>query len=160
MSRWSRSRKAVLVVHVTTSVGWLGSVLTSLALAVVALVSPNPVTSDASYVALEVVGTVVVLPLAAGSLASGLLQSLVSHWGLLRHYWVLFKLAINLVSLSVLLLYARTLNLLADPATRAQVTDGSAVLHTGLAALLLAGAVVLSVYKPRGVTPWSISREP
>jgi hypothetical protein len=152
-------RKAVLIVHVIASVGWLGSVMTSLCLALVALTSSDPVTSDAAYVALDVVGTLVVLPFAAASLASGVLQSLGTSWGLVRHYWVLFKLVINLLSLGVLLLYAGTLDLLADPEKRPQVAAGSPVVHTALAAALLVGAVVLSVVKPRGLTPWASAND-
>ena len=58
---------------------------------------------------MELTGWVVLVPLSLASLATGLVCSLGSVWGLFRHYWVLFKLAINLVATIVLLLYMQTL---------------------------------------------------
>jgi hypothetical protein len=47
---------------------------------------------------MELTSWVVLVPLSLGSLATGLICSLGSAWGLFRHYWVLFKLLINLVA--------------------------------------------------------------
>jgi hypothetical protein len=85
------------------------------------------------------------------------LLSLATKWGLLRHYWVIFKLLINLLSLPILLLHARIIHRLASAAAvsgllpadlnddRNQVVIASIA---SLAALII--ATLLSVFKPRG----------
>jgi hypothetical protein len=149
-------RKLALVTHVASSVGWLGGVATSLILAIAGLASDDIAIARAAYLTLEIVGWYVLIPLSFASLLSGLIQSLGTTWGLLRHYWVLIKLLMNLFATGVLLLYMQTLAhfaaLARTPAT--DLGDPSPVLHAGAAMLLLLVATVLSVYKPRGLTAY------
>ena len=154
-----RLRKLVLVTHVGTSVGWLGAIAASLVLAVLALTVADPAVARAAYLVLEPLGWAALVPFSLASLITGVIQSLISTWGLVRHYWVLFKLLMNIVAAGVLLLYMQTLAALADLAGAA-TTAGAAVsptpspvLHAGAAIVLLLLALVLSVYKPRGLTP-------
>jgi hypothetical protein len=91
-------RKLVLFVHVTCSVGWLGSVLAFLALALAALTSADEVLGRGAYVAADLVLRLVIVPLALASVAGGVLSSLVSRWGLVRHYWVIAKLVLTTVA--------------------------------------------------------------
>lgn len=49
-------RKFALTAHVTSSVGWLGSVAAFLGIAVVGLVSPDAQTMRAVYVSMELIG--------------------------------------------------------------------------------------------------------
>src|SRR6266511_2518941 len=95
MSPWTR--KLGLVAHVGASVGWLGSIAASLALAVLGLAAADPATVRAVYLVLEPVGWSTLVPLSLASLVTGLIQALGSSWGLVRHYWVLTKLAMNLL---------------------------------------------------------------
>jgi hypothetical protein len=96
------------------------------------------------------------------SLVTGLVCSLGSTWGLCRHYWVLFKLVINVVATIVLLLYTQTLDSLADAAAAATLLGNdlrglrnpSPTLHAVAALLLLLVATTLAIYKPRGMTPY------
>jgi hypothetical protein len=82
--------------------------------------------------------------------------------GLFRHYWVMFKLLINLGAVGVLLLYMQTLGFFADIAANnsasnedlALLRTPSVTLHSALAFLLLMVATVLAVYKPRGTTAY------
>ena len=90
-----RLRKLALTAHVTASVGWLGAVLAFLALSVAGLTSQNPQTVQGAYLVMELTGWAILVPLSLASLLTGLVCSLGSTWGLFRHYWVLFKLAIN-----------------------------------------------------------------
>lgn len=154
-------RKALLVFHVSVSVGWLGAVAAFLALAVAAASSTDPEFARACTRVLEFLGWAVLLPLSAGSLVTGIIQSLGTHWGLFRHYWVLAKLAINVVASAILLMYMQTLTALADGAAGTASTaqgghhglqEWSPVLHSSGALVLLLLAVVLSVYKPKGLT--------
>jgi DMSO/TMAO reductase YedYZ heme-binding membrane subunit len=151
-------RKLALTAHVTSSVGWLGAVAGFLALAVVGLASQDAQTVRASYLVMEPIGWFVLIPLALASLLTGLVQSLGTKWGLFRHYWVLFKLLINLFATFVLLMYMQTLRTLGDVAEETTDLDAlrspSPVLHAGAALVLLVVATTLAVYKPRGMTPY------
>jgi hypothetical protein len=162
MTMTPRLRKFALTAHVTSSVGWLGAVAGVLALAVAGLTSQDAQLVRAAYLAMEVTGWFVLVPLALASLLTGLVQSLGTKWGLFRHYWVLFKLLINLFATIVLLMYLQTLSALADVAAETTLSSddlgglrtASPVLHAGAALLLLLVATVLAVYKPRGMTPY------
>jgi hypothetical protein len=155
-----RVRKFALTLHVACSVGWLGAVGASLALAVAGLVSRDAQTVRAVYLTMRLIGSYVLIPLSIASLLTGLVQSLGTRWGLFRHYWVLVKLVMNVVATIVLLLYMQTLGYLAGVAAETASSSGdlsglrdpSPVLHGSLALLLLLVATTLSVYKPRGLT--------
>jgi hypothetical protein len=154
-----RLRTFALTVHVTSSVGWLGAVAAFLALGVVGLTSRDAQTVRGAYLVMEPAAWLVLVPLALASLLSGLVQSLGTTWGLFRHYWVLFKLLINLFATVVLLMYMQTCRVLADVAADpsadlAVVRNASPVQHAALALALLLVATVLAVYKPRGMTAY------
>ena len=151
-------RKAALVGHVTTSVGWLGAVAAFLVLAVTARHTPDDAAMRSLYVAMEVLGRAVLVPLAAASLLTGLVQSLGTPWGLFRHWWVIVKLSITVVSTAILLTYTSTLTRLADSARDpgghlGLLPSVSPILHSGAALVVLLAAAALSVYKPHGLTP-------
>jgi hypothetical protein len=150
-------RKLALTAHVTSSVGWLGAVAGFLALAVVGLTSQDAQTVRAVYLVMEPAAWLVLVPLAFASLLTGLVQALGTTWGLFRHYWVLFKLLINVVATIVLLTYMETFSFMADVAADPSadlgvVRNASPLLHAGAALLLLLAATTLAVYKPRGMT--------
>jgi hypothetical protein len=154
-------RKFALTAHVTSSVGWLGAVAAFLALAIAGLASQDAQTVRGAYLVMELTGWFILVPLSFASLLTGLVQSLGTSWGLFRHYWVVFKLLINVFATIVLLMYMQTLDYFAGVA--AETTSGSdlsglrsasPVLHAGLALLLLLVATTLAVYKPRGITPY------
>ncbi|MBA3748374.1 MAG: DUF2269 domain-containing protein [Solirubrobacterales bacterium] len=157
-----RLRKVALTAHVISSVGWLGAVACSLALGVATVSSDDAQTVRAAHLALEVVGWSVLVPLALASLVTGVLQSLGTKWGLLRHYWVAVKLLITILATAVLLLYTQTLGRMADLARETsdleRLQDPSPLLHSGIALLLLLGATVLAVFKPAGLTKYGYRR--
>jgi predicted Co/Zn/Cd cation transporter (cation efflux family) len=152
-------RKFALTAHVTASVGWLGAVAAFLALAVVGLTSRDTQRVRAAYVAMEVSGWFVIVPLSFASLLTGLIQALGTTWGLFRHYWVLAKLLINILSTFILLVHMQPISRMAGVA--AETTLSSAdfrklriqlVADAGAALVALLVATTLSVYKPRGMT--------
>lgn len=160
-------RKFALTAHVTSSVGWLGAVVGFLALAVGGLMTQDASRVRAAYLAMELTAWSVVLPLSLASLLTGLVQSLGTTWGLFRHYWVVFKLLINVFATIVLLMYMQTLSYFAGEAADSRLSNAdllalrspSPVLHAGAALLLLLVATVLAVYKPRGMTPYGQRRQ-
>ncbi|MGP3917303.1 hypothetical protein [Nonomuraea sp. 10N515B] len=158
-------RKLVLTTHITSSVGWLGAVLAFLALAVIGLTSQDDQTVRAVYLVMEPAAWYTLIPLAVASLFTGLVQSLGTTWGLFRHYWVIFKLLINVGAIVVLLMYTETLGYLAGLAAAPDTDLGllrnpSVLIHTVLALMLLLAATVLAVYKPRGRTRYALRTRP
>lgn len=157
-----RLRKAVLVVHVLGSVGWFGSVGAFLALAVVGLVSEDRQLVAAVYVAARLVTWWVIVPLGFLALVTGVIQSLGTQWGLLRHYWVLIKLVLTTASLVLLLLHLRVVDSAAEhlPSAGAHGSDGfdairlQLVVDSAAALVVLIVATLLSIVKPRGQTPF------
>lgn len=152
-------RQLALTAHIATAVGWLGAVAVFLALAAVGLASQDAQTVRGAYLVMEPAAWFVLVPLAFASLLTGIVQSLLSPWGVFRHYWVLFKLLITVFTTVVLLTYMKTFShmaaLAADPqANLGVVRNASPALHASLALVLLLVATVLAVYKPRGMTPY------
>lgn len=156
-------RKLVLTVHLTVSVGWIGAVAAYLALGVSAVTSQEAQTVRATWIAMELTGWFVIVPLAFAALLTGLVMSLGTPWGLFRHYWVLISLALTLLSVVVLLLHMPTVSALADVARetdRAGLTGlGGDLLHPSVGLVVLIGIAALNVYKPRGLTPYGWRRE-
>lgn len=154
------ARRALLTVHVLASAGWAGAVLVYLALGIAAVTSTDTTLVRAAYVVMDWAASFVLVPLAIASLATGIVQSLVTRWGLVRHYWVIFKLVITVVATAVLVAYTGTLHVFAEIATEAPFTghhlallrSPSVVVHSTGALLLLFAATLLAIYKPAGVT--------
>lgn len=160
-------RRTALITHITASVGWIGAIVASLGLAIAALVSADAQTVRSAYVALDILGQYVLVPFAFAALLSGIVQSLVSKWGVFRHYWVIYKLLITVFSTTVLLLYLRTLAFLAGLArdatagteTLESLRTPTVVLHASVALVLLLAATALAVYKPLGMTAYGRRKE-
>jgi hypothetical protein len=154
-----RLRTFALTAHVTSSVGWIGAVVVFLALAVIGLTSPDAQTVRGAYLVMEPAARLVLLPLAVASLLTGFVMSLGTTWGLFRHYWVVFKLVINVFATVILLMYMATFRHMAGMAGNPSVNlsavrNASPRFHAAVALLLLLTATVLAVYKPRGMTPY------
>ncbi|WP_406689366.1 DUF2269 domain-containing protein [Saccharopolyspora sp. ID03-671] len=160
-------RKVALTAHVAFSVGWLGAVGAFLALAIAGLSSGDAELARAAYLAMELTGWYVLVPLSLASLITGLVQSLGTSWGLFRHYWVLLKLVITVLATAVLLVHMRPVSHLADLAAESGLTGAhtatqiQVIADAGAAAVVLLVAIGLSVFKPRGLTRhgWRAQRQ-
>jgi hypothetical protein len=160
-------RKLFLATHVALAVGWLGAVVTFLMLSLVAFMSHGPADVRSSYIAMNLVGLYVIIPLAVATLTTGLIEAFTTPWGLLRHYWVIAKLILVVMATTLLLLHQYSA--VAVAAQRAVAAAGDAVpdigalgkqlvLDASLASMALLAAVALAVYKPRGLTPYGRER--
>ena len=146
--------------HVAVSVGWLGAVVAYLAVAVLVMSSPDVSWLRVGFPLMQQLVWWVIVPFNLLSLASGLASSLASPWGLLRHYWVVTKLIINLVTTVLLLGYTEEINRSAQLAGRPVLAAAELqalrepmnVVHAATALALLLLATVLAVYKPAGLT--------
>lgn len=161
----SSLRKLALLAHVTSSVGWLGSVTAFLAIALVALLNADDQKVQAASTAMELLGWLVIVPFSVASLVSGIVQSVGTQWGLLRHYWVIAKLLITVGASVLLLLHMQVVSGIALAAS-----DGGAasshlqgpkmqvVADAGAALIVLLIAAALSIYKPAGRTDQAAPR--
>lgn len=158
-------RKLALTAHVTSSVGWLGAVGAFFALAVAGLRSQDPQVVRAAYLAMNLTGWFVIVPLCVASFLTGLIQALGTAWGLFRHYWVVIKLVITMLATLLLLVHMRPVGHLARVVAHATMVSGylaglriQVMADAGAAVLALLMATTLSVYKPRGITPYGARR--
>ena len=158
MTTWPpRVRRPLLATHVICSVGWIGAALAYLALGLAARLSDQPGTVQAAWIGMDLIVWPVLLPLGGLAWLTGILLSLVTHWGLLRHYWVVIALVLTTVALVVMVLHLPTVT---AAATVARTGDAAAisrlggdVLHPGAGVAVLIVVAVLNIYKPRGLTP-------
>jgi hypothetical protein len=155
-----RLRKLALTAHVTCSVGWLGAVLVYIVLAITGIASRDVEMSRAAYLTLETIGWFVVVPCSFAALVTGLIQSLGTEWGLLRHYWIIAKLAITTIGTIILLAHMPAIGRMSGIASDAMAFGDAKLGHlpiqlvvhaTGGLALLIT-ATTLSIYKPWGKT--------
>lgn len=154
-------RRLALTAHVTSSVGLLGSIAAFLLLAIVGLTSQDTQMVRSAYPAMELIARFVIVPLAFASLLTGLIQSLGTPWGLFRHYWVLAKLLIMVFATIILLVKLQLIGYAARLAEEAILPLASLhaaglqlVVHSAGGLLVLLIPTILSVYKPRGLTPY------
>jgi len=151
-------RKFALAGHLTFSIGWIGAVVSYLALGVSAVTSQDAQTVRAAWIAMELTGWWVILPSALATLLTGLIMSLGTPWGLFRHYWVLVSLALTILSTAVLVLHMPTVSSMANAARGMESASlgglGGDLLHPGLGLVVLLVITLLNIYKPRGLTPY------
>ncbi|MFD1739594.1 DUF2269 domain-containing protein [Bacillus salitolerans] len=151
-------RKLALIAHIGSSVGWFGAVIAYLALDITVFVSQNIHFLRAAYIAMGITVSWAIVPLAITSLITGLVVSLGTSWGVFRHYWVIFKLLLTSFATIILLLAAPSINSMATMALNPKMAGthlsmmGNTLLHSvgGLVVLLV--ILLLSVYKPKGLT--------
>jgi hypothetical protein len=153
----------LLVVHIVVSVGWLGVVFAKLVLGFAAVTGGATAVAAGLYAAMDVVN-VAFPPLAIATLVTGVVLSLGTKWGLLRHYWVATKLALTVgVIVSAVQIGGRLQQSMAALPAGQPVGGGTILevvaapatllLSLGVAHLLMLGAAtVISVYKPWGKT--------
>ena len=150
-------RKLALTIHLALSLGWIGAVVSYLVLGVSAVSSKDAETVRAAWIAMQLTGWSAIVPLAIGSLLTGLIMSLGTPWGLFRHYWVLITFALTVFCVVILLLHMPTVSALAQMARTATADRGRLggdLLHPSLGLLVLLVITVLNVYKPHGVTTY------
>jgi hypothetical protein len=160
-------RKATLALHLAVSVGWIGAVAAYLALDLAASTSSDAATLRAAYFGMGLIAGAVTVPLAIATLVTGLVVSLGTKWGLLRHWWVLVSLALTIVATVVLIAETSTIAAYAKVAADRFTTEaelrglGSTLVHSVGGSIVLLVVLVLNVYKPIGLTPygWRKHRE-
>lgn len=157
-----RLNRLMLTTHISVSVGWFGAVAVFLVLAITGLSTANAQLSRSAYLAMELSGWFVIVPFCVASLITGLIQSIGTKWGLLRHYWIVVKLILTLFATVALLLHMKPISDLSLAAsssldfTRALPDLKVQILaNAGAAFLLLLAIITISVFKPWGKTKFA-----
>lgn len=154
----ARTRKSVLVVHIVSVSAWIGMVVMAVVIFTAVVTNDDDVRS-LSYQALELF---LVWPMVTAGLiclASGVVLAMGSKYGVLRYWWVVIKLALNLVLTTLALVALRpAVAEAAEQGRRLQAGDiesiavGDLVFPPIVSATALLIAVMLSVFKPWGRT--------
>ncbi|MFG2059216.1 hypothetical protein ACGFI9_34880 [Micromonospora sp. NPDC048930] len=150
MSRLSPAgRKALLTLHLVTSLGWLGADLVLLTLGIAGLRGADP---EVVYPTAGLLVTWLFAPLSVAVWLVGVASALLTPWGLLRWRWVLVKFGLTTVMLGlVLLLLTPRVRHLGDLGAAADAhLRVDLVVAPGVSTTLLLIATVLSTYKPWG----------
>ena len=152
-------RKFVLTAHITFAVSWLGTVAGFLAFAIAGLTQDAQIVRSASL-AMDLITRFVILPLSFAPLITGPILSLGTPWGLFRHYWIIVKLIITVLSTLILLIHLQPLSYLSRAAFEGTMSNADRglqvqmVVASAAALIALLVANFLAVYKPRGMTPY------
>lgn len=134
---------------------WLGAVVTNLFLGLSAALTGSETLADGYYAAMDTTVNHVMPAAAIATLATGLVLALATRWGLFRHWWIIAKFVLAIVTVLVGVA-------IIDPAVRDTIetraktgsTGFSAALLPAVAAtpLLLLSATVIAITKPWGRT--------
>ena len=157
-----RGKQALDVVHLWTSLGWLGVGLSQLTLNLLALTTDDPALRHAAHQIAHAFDRYLLIALALGSFATGVLLAVRTRWGLTRYWWVAVKLVLTAAMLVFTPIWmggwtATAVELTGDPgavadpaylAVRTELTAGSVSL-----VLTLLAITVISVVRPWGRTP-------
>jgi len=162
MSR--RTRRVWLTLHIGVSAGWLGVALTMTALAITGVVTDSHSVRHGAYELLHIVDLAAAIPSMALSIITGLVVSLGTKWGLVKHWWVLVKFGI---SLTIPVIAGTLESSLADElairtADPAGQPGGVGIALTVCLASFTAAlwiATILSVVKPWDRTRWGRAAE-
>jgi hypothetical protein len=162
MTMTPRLSKFALTAHIVFSVGWIGAVAGFLVLSIAGLTSKDTEVVRGAYLAMNLIGLYIIVPLSLAALLTGLIQSLGTNWGLFRHYWVLVKFLLTIFAIIALLMHQfsavrQAASLVSQAAGGMR---GAALAQVGtqlvgvasVAIVLLLVLTTLSVYKPWGLT--------
>lgn len=153
--RW---RKAVLILHIISGIGWIGVDFALLPLVLTGLTTDDGELAAASYRAIATLVPWTVPALSLLILTTGVLLGLGTKWGLLRYWWVTVKLIISLV-LTVLVFVAllpavdalEVGSATTGDEVRARLDDPAVFLYPPVVScMLLVTSAILSVTKPWG----------
>ena len=150
----TRTRKLVLLVHIAAAGVWLGFDLV-LGILVLAAFGADSTAAGAAAASIAAFATWPLAAVGLVTLISGVLLGLGTKYGLVRYWWVLVKLVINVVLVTlVILVLAPGVTAVGD-AGRAALVDGASptvaatlVFPPLVSSTAVIVAMTLSVFKP------------
>jgi hypothetical protein len=146
----TRSRHALLSVHIVSTVGALGADVTILVLGLSGLAGSSPATV---YPAMGLIGGSILAPLAVAALVTGIVLARLTVWGVFNYWWVTIKLATT-TGLAVLVLqvlvprFAAASQAAASGVALADADRLQLVVTAATGTTLLIAMIVLAVFKP------------
>lgn len=144
--------RAFIIVHVASSVAWLGLSVCLLVLGLWAAGTGAAAEQYAAGTAMAVLAGALAVPLGAAALVSGVVLMLGTKWSL-AYTWVLVKLIATAVTFALTVFALRpglaAMSAALDP-VRLQVLDDQIVAAPVVSSSVYLGAVVLSYVKPWG----------
>ncbi|WP_258400219.1 2Fe-2S iron-sulfur cluster-binding protein [Micromonospora saelicesensis] len=151
-------RKVWLTLHIGIGVGWLGISTGMLLLAIVGATADSHELQHGAYLLLSKFEILLAIPSAFLTIITGVVISLGTPWGLLKHKWVLAKLVIALALPFLAVFEGPWIEELEARSAVGQIETGPTGMlligAMGLFAALLWTATILSVLKPGGRTRW------
>lgn len=132
------ARRLVLTLHVVSAGAWIGIDVMVAVLVAVGMTTADPAAAALAY---QVLGSYVVGPMLVSALVclgTGVALGLFTRWGLMRYWWVLVKLVLNLALCAAILFALRP--------GMPEVLEHGRALAAGAAPA--AGAVSQMVYPP------------
>lgn len=158
--RWrlgGRTRKSVLLLHIASAGAWLGIDVVLAVLVFTALLSDDGRTRALCFQALELFAVWPLFITGMVCLATGGILGLSSRYGLFRYWWVVTKLALNLVLTGlVLVALGPTVSQAAERARDflagepVSLSIGDLIFPPIVSPTALLVAMVLAVFKPWG----------
>ena len=154
----TRTRKLLLLVHIAAAGVWLGLDL-ALGILVFTVLTGDATGAASAAASMAAVATWPLVVAGLVTLASGVLLGLGTKYGLLRYRWVLVKLVVNVVLVTLVVLVLWPAMMTAGEAGRSALADGTAPAVTAtlvfppvVSSTALVVAMTLSVFKPWGRT--------
>lgn len=100
--RLSQKKKSILVaIHVLSVAAWIGGTLGMLSLAIYLISGGNSEQLLYTMASMEVIDENLLKYPALLSLITGLLLSLWTQWGVVKHYWVFLKLVLTILTILI-----------------------------------------------------------
>jgi hypothetical protein len=149
------ARRALLIVHVIVSVGWLGLSLGMLALGITGATAGSAEGAAAAYRSMNVLGDWLLIPISLLSLVSGVVLALRTPWGLARYHWVYVKfwLTLGATAATAFALRARIDAAMADVSAGRDIgATTDLILAPSVSLTIYVFATAVSVAKPWGMT--------
>ena len=149
-----RAHRTALWAHILTSAAWFGVAVMVAFCGLAATVTDDAGLSHALYRTMETAPWLSI-PVGLTAIVSGVVLSLGTRFGLVRHWWVVAKIVIAaVVVVTDALLVGRVARHAALVGHASAPLRGSTIAHV----VVLGVAIWLSVFKPRGLTPYGRRR--
>ena len=143
------AHKVALTAHVLSSVGWFGVAVVVVFCGITATVTSDPTLPVALYRAMHA-SLWLSTPTGVVAVGTGVVLSLGTVWGLVRHRWVVAKIGISaaVIVTDALVISSATASAASTGIASSPLRDGT-IAHC----IVLAVATGLSIFKPKGRTP-------
>ncbi|WP_240041204.1 DUF2269 family protein [Paenibacillus ginsengarvi] len=156
-----KQKKLLVTAHLIFSAIMLGGMVIFLVLSITAATTNDPRLFESCFAIMRVLAQTSVRASTIGTVVTGVLLSVWTHWGLLRYYWIIAKELLTLVAIGIGIVGIGIWSVKTADLSAAQGMD---VLHDAVfrsnrnmlvggivcQIVSLAAIFVLSVYKPWG----------